>query len=117
MPYLYSNKVEYIRKLIEVYLVLKPTEENLFERAKDALAFYIMYGYNSETVEAVESSLGTKLKKGYVRNINSTLRKHGFLIKNERNKHKSFLSPEMQSIRDHFVLGEGKTFTIGFVKK
>lgn len=116
IPYFYSNELELIKKLIDVYLVLKPIEENLYERAREALAFYILYGYNPETVEAVETGLGTEIKGSYVRSINSTLRKYKFLIKDSKNKHKSHLSPEMQGIRDHFVKGKGKTFTIGFIK-
>lgn len=116
IPVFYNNKLEFIKTIIDIHLTLKPSEENLFEKAKEALAYYILYGYNRDTVEDIETMLSEKIKKGYVRSINSFLRRNGFLIKDEKNKQKSHLSPEMQRYRDEFVIKGGRTFTIGFLE-
>lgn len=114
--YKYNNKFEQVKKLLDIHLAIKPPEDNMYDRAKEALAYYIVNGYNKETVLDVETSLSEDVKKGYVRTINSHLRKNGFLIHDANNKHKSHLSPEMQAYRDEFVLKDGKTMMIGFLK-
>lgn len=116
IPVTYKNKLEFIKTLLNVHLAVRPSEENMYEKAKEALAYYIIYGYNKETVTDVETMLSEKIKKGYVRTINSFLRKNGFIVKDKNNKHKSHLSDEMQRYRDHFIINGGKTITIGFLE-
>lgn len=117
IPVYYKNKIDFIKKIIDIHLTIYPSEDNFFEKAKEALAYYILYGYNKETVSDIETMLTEKIKKGYVRSINSFLRKNGFLIKDDKNKQKSFLSPQMQQYRDHYVLNGNNTLMIGFIHK
>lgn len=117
IPVFCENKLEIIKKIIDIHLTLNPPEDSLFKKAKDALAYYILYGYNKDTVEDVETIFPEKIKKKYVTSINSFLRKNGFLIKDEKNKQKSHLSPEMMKYRNEYGLNDGKTITIGFFEK
>lgn len=117
IPVYCENKLEVIKKVIDIHLTLNPPEDNLVKKAKEALAYYILYGFNEETVSDVETIFPEKIKKKYVTSINSFLRKGGYLIKDERNKQKSHLSPEMQKYREEYGINNGKTITIGFIHK
>lgn len=113
----YSNKLDFLVKVIDLYLTVNEKAERLLTREKEALAYYMMYGMTEETIRDVETGLSKDIKPGYVRMINSTLKKKGYIIVDDRNYKKKYLSDEMEALKKHFVDEKGKTFTIGFVKK
>lgn len=113
----YDNKLDMIKVVLNIHFALEPPKERMYERSKEALAYYIVYGYNKETVEDIETMLTEDVKKGYVRTINTHLRTNGYLVKDKNNKHKSYLSEDMLKYRKEFVLDKGSMFTVGFLKK
>lgn len=112
----YKNKLDFLVKVIDVYLLVNQNAERLLNREKEALAYYMMYGITEDSVKDIETSLSKDIKPGYVRTINSTLKKKGYIIIDDKNYKKKYLSPEMESIKNNFVDKKGNTFTIGFVK-
>ena len=114
IPVKFSNKLELIKIFLDLYLAVKKPKEKMYERAKEALAYYIVYDYNAETIEDMESALN--IENSYIRTINTKLRKNGFLIKSDKNKHNSYLSDEMLSIRKHLIDKKTRAVTIGFLR-
>lgn len=113
----YKSKLDFLVKVIDIYLTINDKAERLLSREKEALAYYMLYGLTEETVKDVETGLSSNIKPGYVRMINSVLKKKGYIIVDDRNYKKKFLSKEMEAIREHFVEKKGNTFTIGFLKE
>lgn len=115
--YNYQSSLEFIQKILDVYVVLNDNKNKLLQREKEALAYYIMYGYSQETVKDIETTLSKEVDGNYVRVINNALRKKQYLIKDERNKNKNYLSPDMLKIKEYYVEDKGAMFMIQFKKK
>lgn len=115
--YSYENSLEFIQKILDIYVVLSNNKEKLLQREKEALAYYIIYGYSLESVKDIETSLSRGVDGNYVRVINNALRKKQYLIKDERIKNKNHLSPDMLQIKNYYVDNKGDMFTIKFKKK
>lgn len=115
--YSYENSLEFIQKILDVYVVLSNNKEKLLQREKEALAYYIIYGYSQESVKDIETSLSRGVDGNYVRVINNALRRKQYLIKDERIKNKNHLSPDMLKIKEYYVENKGTTFMIQFKKK
>jgi hypothetical protein len=113
----YSNDLQLIEMILDIYVMVTPKAKKLIIREKQALAYYIIYGYNKETVKDLETGLSKDISNGYVRTINNNLRKKGYLIKDINNTQKNHLSEEMKKIKKEFVEKKGRLFPIGFVKK
>jgi len=112
----YKSKLDFIEKVLDIYISVNDKAEKLIIREKQALAYYMLYGYSEETVKEIETSLPTNINSNYVRMINSSLKSKGYLIKDEKNYKKKILSPEIEKLKDYFIDKGGKTFTIGFLK-
>lgn len=115
--YKYESSLEFIQKIIDIYITLNDNKNKLLQREKEALAYYIMYGYSQETVKDIETSLSKEVDGNYVRVINNALRKKQYLIKDERNKNKNYLSPDMLKIKEYYVENKGNMFMIQFKNK
>lgn len=115
--YNYQSSLEFIQKILDVYVVLNDNKNKLLQREKEALSYYIMYGYSQETVKDIETTLSKEVDGNYVRVINNALRKKQYLIKDERNKNKNYLSPDMLKIKEYYVENKGAMFMIQFKKK
>lgn len=113
----YSNKMDLIQKVLDLYVITTPSAEKLIVREKEALAYYIMYGYSRETVEDIKTALSKNIKNGYVRTINNSLRKKGYLIQDTKNMQKNHLSEDMKMIQKEFVENDGKIYVVGFKKE
>lgn len=113
----YENKLELIQKVLDIHFALFPPEKRLHQLEKEALSYYIAYGYDRETSKEIESSLSRKIKGNYARNINSTLQSKGYLVKDTVNLKKRHLSKEMEKYREYFKKGDVRFFPIMFKKK
>jgi len=113
----YKDKIDLVKKILSVHLALFPPKKKLHKLEKEALAYYIIYGYNDDTVEDIETNLTKDINRSYARSINSTLRKKGFLFKDKYNKNKSHLSEEMERYRSHIKKGDYNFLPIVFSKK
>lgn len=114
--YRFKSKMDMMVKLIDIYIVLTPDASKLIQREKEALAFYMLYGYNKDSLKDIESGLSAEINNGYVRTINNNLRKKGYMRMDDRNFKINHLSEEMEKIREAYVAAGEKTFTIGFLK-
>jgi hypothetical protein len=115
--YTFDNLNHLIEMVLDMYVLLHPSAKKLIIREKQALAYYIIYGYDKETVKDLETSLSKDISNGYVRTINNSLRKKGYLVKDKNNMQKNHLSEEMKQIKKEFVEKKGRMFPVGFVKK
>lgn len=115
--YKYDNLNHLIEMVLDLYVLVTPTADKMIIREKQALAYYIIYGYDKETVKDLETSLTKDISNGYVRTINNSLRKKGYLVKDRNNMQKNHLSEEMKQIKKEFVEGKGRMFPIGFIKR
>ena len=114
--YGYRNQLDLICIILDIYLTVNPKKPKLIIREKEALAYYIINGFSDKTVKEVESFLTAEINNNYVRSINSSLRKKGYLVKDERNYRKSRLAEDMLILRKEFVEGNNRKYMIGFKK-
>ena len=113
MPTVYLNKmytdndIDKLTKVLSVFSMVKNgniPEENkrvhLRGQAVKVLAYYMLFGYSAETRELL---VDNGFSKTNVHQINSELRKLGYLKKDQMNYHNGFLSDELLRIRDYFM--------------
>lgn len=106
---LYSSGLEYIEFIKGIQ------KGRLSQKEKHALIFYMMYGYNDEAIQDIKDY--TDVDDIYMNTINSNLRTKGYLVKDERNFHKSHLSTEVEDLKQHLDSDGIKMFSIVFKKK
>ena len=70
----FSSKLDLAQKFLDIYLVIKPPTENLVSRAKEALAYFLAYGYSKDKEKQLENALSKKIKSGYIRVIVNKLK-------------------------------------------
>lgn len=114
--YRYKNNLEKMMKIIEIYILLNPKAEKLINREKEALAFYMLYGYNENSLKDIESGLSSSINNGYVRTLNNNLRKKGYMYQDSRNYKINHLSEDMQKLKENYVDKKDNIFVIGFKK-
>lgn len=115
--YKFKDKMDLIQKVLDLYIITTPDASKLIVREKEALSYYIIYGYSSESVEDIKTALSNNIKSGYVRTINNSLRNKGYLIQDTRNMRNNHLSKEMEQIRKYYVENDGKLFMVGFLRE
>lgn len=106
---LYSSGLEYIE------FVKGIQKGRLSQKEKQALIFYMMYGYNEESIQDIKDY--TQVDDIYMNTINSNLRSKGYLVKDDRNFHKSHLSDEVKELKEHLDTDGIKMFSIVFKRK
>lgn len=110
----YKNEVDLVNKLLSIYSIVKK-DGDLRDFEKKVLNYYIRKGYSSETKKQISKELNLK-----DRNLNQTnyhLTKKGYLKQSSRNQKHKKLNKELQEIRDLFIEGKIKVYTIGFKQK
>lgn len=116
----YSNDFELIEKLLKIYDVSKPevfdkkTGKPLklrdFER--EALKYYIRYGYSKETKNIIERDLKKKLNA--IVQIDYLLKEAGYLEDMENNFRMKKLNPYLEKIRQDFILKKNRVYGLHF---
>ena len=115
IPLKYTSKIDLAKKFLDIYLVVKPPKENIVERAKEALAYFLAYGYSKESEKKLQSGLSQKIQNSYVRVIMNKLKVNGYIVRDQKN-HQKRLSDEMLNCQKEIFKNNKRTFTIGFIQ-
>jgi len=114
-----ENDIDKLTKVLSIFSMIKnfnvgKTDKRVHLRAQvvRVLAYYMLFGYSTETKELLEAA---GFSKANVHMINSELRSLGYLLKDPKNFHNGFLSDEILRIRDYFMQ-QGKLFVIEIVE-
>ena len=67
---------------------------------RNAMTFYLVYGYSKSTKDLILASLGINSKG--LNQINTVLTKRGYLINSPYSQRTKLLSPEMETLRSYF---------------
>ncbi len=105
-----NKKDLYYKSLEFLEFINGVNKGRLSEKEKQVLTFYMMYGYNKETLEAITST--SNINKIYLRTINSNLRTKGYLKKDKYNNHKSDLTESIKELKEYIEEKGPKLFTI-----
>lgn len=103
-----DSDLDLITKLLKIYAIHKGEELRDFEIK--VMKYYIKYGYSKETQDMIIEDTGKKL--GAVKTTETLLRRKGYILKGEMNMRKSRLSPEMEVLRNNFILGKKKLLAL-----
>lgn len=114
IPVKYKNKLDLATRFVEVYLAANPPKSSMHKRAKEALAYYLVYGYESKS--DIDDMFSDQINEGYMRTIKTLLRKNGYLIKDDRNKHRDHLSEEMKMCAEQLFKNNQRIFIVGFIQ-
>jgi len=114
IPVKYENNLDLAKKFVDVYLAVNPPKSNMHIRAREALAYYLVYGYESKS--DIKTMFSDQIDDGYMRSIKSLLRKNGYLIKDKYNQRKGHLSEEMIGCAKQLFENNQRIFIVGFIK-
>lgn len=111
----FSSKFDLAKRFLEIYLSIFPPKDKLGIKAKEALAYFLTYGYSKEKEKNLQNSLSEKMKYNYVRVVINELKRNGYIVIDEEN-HQKRLSDPMINCREQLFKNNQRTFTIGFLK-
>lgn len=114
-PLKYSNKIGLAKSFLEIYMLAVPPKNSMVERAKEALAYFIAYGYDKDKEKNLQYCLSSNVKDGYIRVIINKLKENGYIVKDNKT-HQKRLSDEMLYCKEQLFDKNVRTFTIGFLK-
>ena len=106
----YKSDLDKIEKILTIYSIVKEIKFRDFE--KDVLKYYLVYGYNKETQDMVKEDLGKSDVN--IRVTDTWLRKNGFLNLGVKNRRKSSLSKDMETIRKDFITDSKNVYALMF---
>lgn len=98
--------------IVKIYSILKK-EKELIGRNLEVLAFYLVNGYNRDLKEKMAEELNIKINN--VNQINSSLRKDGYLIQDKKNKTKNVVDPDLKKFKEFIIDKEKKNVIIEFI--
>lgn len=98
--------------IVKIYSILKK-EKELIGRNLEVLAFYLVNGYNRDLKEKMAEELDIKINN--VNQINSSLRKDGYLIQDKKNKTKNVVDPDLKKFKEFIIDKEKKNVIIEFI--
>lgn len=101
-----------IEMVVKMYAILKNKEE-LNGRNLEALCFYLEEGYDQEKKEKMARQL--KIKQNNLNQINSNLRAKKYIIRDDKNKTKNFVDPELIAFKEKIVDQEKQNLLIKFI--
>ena len=113
-----ENDIDKLTKVLSVFSMIKngnlakiDQRVHLRPQCMRVLAYYMLFGYSTETKELLHA---TEFSVANVHQINTELRKLGYLHKDSKNYHNGHLSDELLRIRDYFMSddAEKKLFVI-----
>jgi|GEM_PF-2239267 hypothetical protein len=114
IPLKFDNKIDLAKSFLQIYMIAKPPQHTLVERAKEALAYFLVYGYSKEGEKSLTFSLSQQIKNSYVRVIINMLKNNGYLIIDPKT-HKKRLSDELLNCQEQLFKKRNRIFTIGFI--
>jgi hypothetical protein len=100
----YLTEYDLVRKILFIYCSYKSALVGDFKtnfirpRAADVLAYYIVFGYSTETIKTIADSLSLSdrpLTKRGVYVINELLIKTGYLVNDKYNRDKKYISKDL----------------------
>lgn len=89
-----------ISLIIKLYSILKKGKE-LKGRNLDALTFYLREGYSKKIKEKMARQLN--IQENNINQVNSNLRKLGYLIVDSNNHVKNTIDPELVKLKEYIV--------------
>lgn len=98
-----NSDLDKINKIVTIFSIIKNGNlgySHIRPRCVEVVSYYVLFGYNKETRSMITA---TGLSKENLHQINAELTKLGYLIKDSKNYHNKFISPELQKIRDYFL--------------
>ncbi len=104
----YKNEIDKVDKILQIYSLTQNKPLRNFERV--ILIYYIRNGYSKETKEFIKEDTGKK--DGDIRVADLHLRNKGFLNASLTNLRMSNLSPDMESIRQSFIVGKKDVYVL-----
>lgn len=116
VPLRYNSKIELARKFLGILFIIKPPDpSNWVERATEALAYFLVYGYSKEGEEKITQNLSNSITKSYARVLVHMLKKNGYIVIDNKT-HTKRLSDEMIQCREQLFKNNVRVFSIGFMK-
>lgn len=113
---IYKNEIDFVDKMLTIYSVVKMDEDNQLRRfEKDALNYYIRFGYSTNTKKLIEKQL--KKSTATITQATFYLSKKGYLIPSKTNLSQKKLNNDLQRLRDGFINGKKKILALGFKRK
>lgn len=112
---MYSKKEsDYVQisKIVKLYSIFKKGKE-LKGRKLQALTFYLREGYSLNIKKKMALQMG--IAENNLNQVNSNLRKEGYLIVDEHKKIKNYVDPELVKIIDFLVKKGGKNLVLTFI--
>jgi len=103
-------------KFLDIYLTIKPPKETMVGRAKEALGYFLAYGYSKDKEKLLSTALSKPINNGYIRVIVNMLKNNGYIVIDSSN-HNKRLSDELLFCRKELFESNKRTFTIGFIQK
>lgn len=94
----FEHKVDMLVETLDIYEIVNRVKDKLQTAEKEALAFYILYGYSNDTIDSLRKASKKEKKVSYIRTINSNLRRKGYLYKDKYNQHISHVNPTILDI-------------------
>lgn len=115
----FEHKVDMLVETLNIYEIVNRVKEKLQTAEKEALAFYILYGYSNDTIDSLRKASKKEKKVSYIRTINSNLRRKGYLYKDKYNQHISHVNPTILDIANCLLESDDghKKIEISFHKR
>ena len=117
----YSDVFQKLYKAAAIYAKLIELEGDtdvaslLRNKVLDAWVFYMLYGYNKDTMDILKQQYG--INSNYVNQINHKLRKLGLIEQSPNNLRKSDLSEFSKNFVEYFTKwGDNVFFVLAFNK-
>lgn len=116
VPLKYSSKIELARKFLDILFIIRPPDpDHWVEKASEALAYFLVYGYSKEGEEMLRQCLSNNITKNYARVLVHMLKKNGYIVIDNKT-HTKRLSDEMLQCREQLFKNNVRVFSIGFMK-
>lgn len=102
-----------IAKIVKIYSILKKGKE-LKGRNLQALAFYLKEGYSLNVKRKMARQMN--IAENNLNQINSNLRKEGYLIVDQNKRIKNHVDPELVKLKKFIIDNGGKNLVITFTE-
>lgn len=105
------SDLEDVVRFITIYVSLKGDDDiRLSQRRTQTLAYYILYGYSRETKNAIKKDLN--IKNSNLNNLNSQLRKMGYIVAEEYNTNNNKINKELLDFVNYMVMKKNSYFLV-----
>lgn len=116
IPVRYDNKLELARKFLRILFTINPPNiKHWVEKASEALAYFLAYGYSKENENLLQQCLSDNITKNYARVLVHMLKKNGYIVIDKKT-HTKRLSDEMLRCREQIFIKNERVISIGFIK-